>query len=55
VKVTGANLDNGLLVIELKREVPEALKPRRIEIAGGERKAVSQDNARHQIGQAQAA
>ena len=55
VKVTAANLDNGLLVIELQREVPEALKPRRIEIAGGERKAVSQDNARHQIGQAQAA
>jgi molecular chaperone IbpA len=33
VKVTGANLDNGLLTIDLKREVPEALKPRRIEIA----------------------
>lgn len=33
VKVTGAGLDNGLLTIELKREVPEALKPRRIEIA----------------------
>ena len=32
VKVVGASLDNGLLTIELKREVPEALKPRRIEI-----------------------
>ncbi|SCY47895.1 Hsp20 family protein [Microvirga guangxiensis] len=35
VKVVGANLENGLLTIELKREVPEALKPRRIEIASG--------------------
>ena len=33
VKVVGANLVNGLLTVELKREVPEALKPRRIEIA----------------------
>lgn len=32
VKVTGANLVNGLLTVELKREVPEAIKPRRIEI-----------------------
>ncbi len=35
VKVSGANLENGLLVIDLVREVPEAMKPRRIEIAGG--------------------
>ena len=33
VKVTGAKLEHGLLTIELQREVPEALKPRRIEIA----------------------
>lgn len=33
VIVTEARLDNGLLSIELKRELPEALKPRRIEIA----------------------
>jgi molecular chaperone IbpA len=32
VTVTGASLENGLLVIDLKREVPEALQPRRIEI-----------------------
>ena len=45
VKVTGANLDNGLLTIELKREVPEALKPRRIEIGTvSGKKAVTQDN-----------
>ena len=45
VKVTEAKLDNGLLMIELKREVPEALKPRRIEIASGNgAKALTQDN-----------
>jgi molecular chaperone IbpA len=32
VKVTGAHLNNGLLIIELVREIPEAMKPRRIEI-----------------------
>jgi len=35
VKVSGANLENGLLVIDLVREVPDAMRPRRIEIAGG--------------------
>jgi molecular chaperone IbpA len=33
VRVTGASHLNGMLNIELLREVPEALKPRRIEIA----------------------
>lgn len=32
VKVTGAHLANGLLTIALLREIPEALKPRKIEI-----------------------
>ena len=32
VKVAGAYLDNGLLNIELVREIPEAMKPRKIEI-----------------------
>jgi molecular chaperone IbpA len=32
VKVEGASLADGLLTIQLKREVPEAMKPRRIEI-----------------------
>ena len=35
VKVTGARFEHGLLIVELKREVPEALKPSRIEIATG--------------------
>jgi molecular chaperone IbpA len=33
VKVTTASFDNGMLTIELVREVPEALKPRKIAIA----------------------
>jgi molecular chaperone IbpA len=35
VVVTDANLADGLLSIALKRELPEALKPRRIEIGAG--------------------
>jgi molecular chaperone IbpA len=31
--VQNASFDNGLLRIALKREIPEAMKPRRIEIA----------------------
>ncbi|MCQ4158930.1 Hsp20 family protein [Roseomonas sp. GC11] len=33
IQVEGADLANGLLHVSLKREVPEALKPRRIPIA----------------------
>jgi len=32
VKVTTASFDNGMLTIDLVREVPEALKPRKIQI-----------------------
>jgi molecular chaperone IbpA len=35
LKVTGATHADGMLHIDLVREVPEALKPRRIEIARG--------------------
>lgn len=38
VRVTEARLENGLLTIDLVRELPEALKPRKIEIS----KAVGQ-------------
>jgi molecular chaperone IbpA len=34
VQVKGASFDNGLLKIELVREIPDALKPRRIAING---------------------
>jgi molecular chaperone IbpA len=36
VKVISAKFDNGLLDIELVREIPEALKPRKIVIDGGD-------------------
>ena len=45
VQVKGATFDNGLLQIELVREIPEAMKPRRIAINGA---AASGDNV-HQI------
>lgn len=35
VKVASATLANGLLTIDLKREIPEEIKPRQIEIASG--------------------
>ena len=35
IVVTGASMNEGLLVVELKRELPEALKPRCIEVNGG--------------------
>ncbi|MGS4946178.1 Hsp20 family protein [Meridianimarinicoccus sp. RP-17] len=40
VRVTDAAHADGLLHIDLVREVPEALKPRRIEIASGNGKAI---------------
>ncbi len=40
VEVKSANLDDGLLQIELELELPEAMKPRRIDIKTG--KAVGQ-------------
>jgi molecular chaperone IbpA len=36
VVVTGASLENGLLHVDLVRQIPEAQKPRRIEIGHGE-------------------
>ncbi len=46
VKVSGARLEHGLLTIELVREIPEAMKPRRIEIGTGNaaQQVISQDN-----------
>ena len=35
IRVSGASIENGLLHIALVREVPEAMKPRKIAIAGG--------------------
>jgi molecular chaperone IbpA len=38
VVVTGADLADGLLSISLERQLPEALKPRRIEIGAGKQR-----------------
>ena len=40
VLVKGAKLENGLLHVDLVREIPEAKKPRQIQIANGQAKAV---------------
>jgi molecular chaperone IbpA len=42
VEVKGANLVNGLLNIDLVREIPEAMKPRTITIGGGKAKKIDQ-------------
>ena len=43
VRVTGASHADGMLHVDLQREVPEALKPRRIEIATSAEGAVETD------------
>lgn len=36
VEVAGASMENGLLNIDLRREIPEAMKPRKISINSGD-------------------
>jgi molecular chaperone IbpA len=43
IVVDGADLQNGLLHVGLKRVVPEALKPRRIAIGAGSPSAIAND------------
>ena len=47
IKVNGASLENGLLHIELAREIPEAMKPRsiRIEASAASRPALTTQQA----------
>ena len=45
IKVVGADMNNGLLHIDLAREVPEALKPRKIAIQATKAKAIEQKAA----------
>ena len=45
IKVVAADLENGLLSIDLAREVPEALKPRTIQIETGNRSAALENKA----------
>jgi molecular chaperone IbpA len=50
VRGASANVEHGLLTIDLVREVPEELRPRRIEIRSGtEPLAAKQDNQQKQI------
>jgi molecular chaperone IbpA len=46
VQVKNASFDNGLLKIELVREIPEAMKPRRIAINGASKGNVHQIEAK---------
>jgi molecular chaperone IbpA len=47
IQVRSADFENGLLAIRLEREIPEAMKPRRIEIgAPAPRQQLSDANAR---------
>ena len=55
VKVVAANVEHGLLMIDLVREVPEQLKPRRIEIGvSGQTNLPKQDNQTKQTDQSTA-
>ncbi len=45
VEVKGANLENGLLHIDLVRELPETMKPRSVEINGGAKAKVIENQA----------
>jgi molecular chaperone IbpA len=45
IKVTGAGLENGLLHVELVREIPEERKPRQIHIQSDSQKALDSQAA----------
>ena len=45
VQVKGASFENGLLMIDLVREIPEAMKPRRIAINGSNLSSLEQKAA----------
>ncbi len=49
VKVAGADLQNGLLWIDLIREIPEQLKPRKIQIGSSSAPSSAQDNSPKQV------
>lgn len=45
IRVDGASIENGLLHVRLVREIPEAMKPRKIEIGSGAPKAIANRQA----------
>jgi len=54
VQVSSADLADGLLTVELVREVPEQMRPRRIEIGGGQ-SAISDQRTLEEVSEAKAA
>ena len=55
IQVKGAELRDGLLSIELVREIPEEMKPRKIEIGGGSQAWIGDQRAENENGKEQAA
>jgi molecular chaperone IbpA len=51
VQVRGADLKDGMLYIDLVREIPEAMRPRRIEIGGNVRRLDGQQGEQQRIEQ----
>ena len=49
IQVRGADLKDGLLSIELVREIPEAMKPRKIDIGGSEQKQVEKPASKQTV------
>jgi molecular chaperone IbpA len=45
IKVVGATLENGMLYVDLVREVPEAAKPRKVQIGTGQPQQLTQQAA----------
>ncbi len=54
IQVRGADLKDGLLSIELVREIPEAMKPRKIDIGKSEKSAIGGKPASEQTVNAEA-
>ena len=55
VKVTGAHLDAGLLYIDLVREIPEEMKPRKIEVVASAPKTIEAEPKKISSGKKKAA
>ena len=55
LKVTGADVANGMLHVDLTHEIPEAAKPRKITIGAGEPEQVSASPKQEPVTQRQAA
>ena len=49
IQVRGADLKDGLLAIELVREIPEAMKPRKIDIGGSQTKQVEKPASKQTV------